>query len=321
MPCLNGKGGLAAYVPQVENYVMSECQRVVDWGRKKGIDICFFYGDLSETRMSYESILAFTSFIRKNKDIQFVAYLGNHDKVGRDSSEGHSLQVIQAFRLKNLKIVENDTYLEFGRHKVKVCPWPSTDFDPQCLNFGHVEVYGAKTDSGRLMEGELKKIKAVVCMGHLHTPHRVRNVHYSGTLYQTNFGESLPKGFHHIEWTSVDDHEIHLIPFEPRIKLHNCVVESQSDIDSLPRGRNELIKLVVKDGADVSVPDWPNIVISKVFKTRNDLVQILTEDLMHGHELEYKTSDSFREWIKAQTINQKLKRKVVEVRKRVLTGV
>lgn len=317
----DGKGGLAKYIDNPDEYVMSEVQRVLNWAHKKRISTCFFYGDLGENpRLSYPAQIAFAKTIKENSDIDFIAYLGNHDKLGRDSSQGHSLELVQLMNLPNLRIITEDTYLKMTKKvKVKICPWPSTDFDAKVLNFAHIEVQGSKSDTGYEMEGDhLVKSKAVTCVGHLHTPHQVRNTYYSGTLYQTNFGESLPKGFHYIEWTSIDDYEIHQIPFKPRYKLHNCVVETQADVDALSKDPTDLIKLVVKDGADVVIPDRSNIVITKVFKTRNDLVQILTEDLMDGKELVVKTADFFKEWIEAQAIPEALKQRTRKVRNRVL---
>ena len=318
-----GRGGLSNYIPEADKYVMSEVQRILDWGRKKGITTAFFYGDICENgRMSYEAMQALSTTVRKNKDFEFVIYLGNHDKEGRSSDVGHSLEIIQLMRIKNLRIITEDEYLTFGKIKVKVCPWPSTDFDPKVLNFAHIEVHGSKGDTGReMVDDNLVKNKAVVCMGHLHTPHRVRNTYYSGTIYQTNFGESEPKGFHHIEWTSKDDYEINQIPFKPRIRLFNCVVETQADVEALSKNPNHLIKLIVADGADVVVPDQANIVITKVFKTKNDLVQILTEDLLTGSELEIKTSDFFRDWLAKQAVPESLKKRARKIRKRVLGKV
>jgi DNA repair exonuclease SbcCD nuclease subunit len=318
----HGSGGLAKYVEKPDEYVMSEVSRVVKWGLKHDVLDYVFEGDICENpRMSYEAQLAFARCLRRYPDLQFWLIPGNHDKVGRDSAEGHSLEIIKEMRIKNLKICLTDEVVQIGRTKVKMCPWPSTAFDPKMLNIGHVEVRGSKTDSGRKMEGEeLSKSQAVVLMGHLHTPHKVRNTHYTGTLYQTNFGEPLPKGFHYVEWTSRDDHEITHVPFDPKYKLHNCVIESEDDIKALPRSETDLIKLVVKDGADVVVPQWSNIVVTKVFKTKNDLVSILTEDLLNGHELVIRSSDYFNKWLGAQTIPQALKVRATRLRKQILGG-
>lgn len=317
-----GHGGLAKYVEQPDQYVMNEVQRVIAYARKKQVEWIVFYGDLCENpRMSYDAHLAFLATIRANRDMNFVAYLGNHDKLARNSAEGHSLQLIEAARLKNLRIITEDTEIDLGGGKVKVCPWPSTKFDPKLLNLGHIEVQGSKLDSGRKIENdELPKSKAVICMGHLHTNHKIRNTFYSGTLYQTNFGEQQDKFFHHVRFTDPEDFEIESVPFKPKYVLHNCVVETDEDVAALPTDPHHLIKLVVKDGADVVVPNRPNIVINKTYKTKEDLTQILTEDLMNGQELVIKSADFFAEWLALQSVPQRLKKRTAAVRERLLSG-
>lgn len=316
-----GHGGLAKYIEAPDIYVMSEAQRVVNWARKKGISLVVFYGDICENpRMSYEANLALAKFFRRNKDMEFIVYRGNHDSLAEGSEEGHSLELLMSHRLKNVQVFVDDAYVTIGKQQIKICPWPSTAFDPKCLNFGHTEVFGSKLDSGRKMESEeLPKSKAVICMGHLHTNHKVRNTYYSGTLYQTNFGESLPKFFHHVQFTSADDFEIESVPFDPKYHLYTCVVETQDDVDALSRNPNHLIKLVVKDGADVNVPNLPNIVITKAFSTKSDLASILTEDLISGKELVIKSADFFHEWIAQQSIPERLKSRTRKLRLDILS--
>lgn len=315
-----GQGGLAKYIEDPNGYVMSEAQRVVNWAQKKGINLVILYGDICENaRMSYEANLALVKFFRRNKDMDFIVYRGNHDSVAHGADEGHSLEILMSHRLKNVRVFVEDTYVDVGKQRIKICPWPSTAFDPKVLNFGHIEVYGSKLDSGRKMESdELPKSKAVIGMGHLHTNHRVRNTYYSGTLYQTNFGESLPKFFHHVKFSSPDDFEFESVPFDPKYKLFNCVIETAEDVAALPTDPHHLVKLVVKDGADVEVPARPNIVINKTFKTKSDLAQILTEDLMHGKELILNSAEFFHDWIAQQSVPQRLKKRTTALRERLL---
>ncbi len=317
-----GHGGLAKYIENPDLYIWSEVDRVCKWARKRSIQHVVLYGDICDNpRMSYPAMLAFEAGVRRNKDLQFIVYRGNHDSLAKDWREGHSLEIVQKMKLPNLQVIVEDTYLEFGKQRIKIVPWPSKAFDKTCLNFGHTEVQGSQLDTGRKIEGdEYSKTKAVICMGHLHTNHRVRNTFYSGTLYQTNFGESLPKFFHHIRYKSLEDYEIESIPFDPLYKLFNCVVESKADIDALPTDPHHLIKLVVKDGVDIEVPNRPNIVINKSYKTKDDLTQILVEDLMTGEALVLKTSEFFQEWIKQQSIPQSLKKQAAQIRKRVLNA-
>lgn len=317
----SGKGGLSNYVENCDEYVMTEVDRVLAWARKRNIGNCFLYGDVCENpRMSYDAQIAFSSCIKRNPDIRFFLIPGNHDKLGADSSLGHSLQLIMLMDLPNLKVFTETTVHKIDGKRVRFCPWPEKKFDREVLNVGHVEVKGSRSDSGRKFEDATSASKAVTLMGHLHTPHKVRNTYYSGTLYQTNFGERLPKGFHHIVWNNADDYEILDIPFEPRYKLHNCIIETEADVAALPRGATDLIKLVVKDGADLIVPQLPNIVITKVFKTKQDLQQILTEDLTQGHALEIKTSSMFREWLEHRKIEPALLKRVMRKRLEVLRG-
>ncbi len=315
-----GRGGLTKYIPNADQYVMSEVARACQWATKRGIKYVVFYGDICESpRMSYEAMLAFIQCIQSHPDLKFITILGNHDKQAKDSSAGHSLQIIKAMAIPNLRIIEEPTVLKIQGRRIKFLPWPSTAFDPKVLNIGHIEVSGSKGDSGRVMEAETSS-KAVICMGHLHTCHQVRNTYYSGTLYQTNFGETGPKFFHHCVWNSVNDYEITSVPFDSRYKLFNCVAESQPDIDCLPKDPNHLIKLVIRDGSDVSVPDQANIVITKMYKTKSDLVQILTEDLLQGQELVIKTSDFFRDWLKQQQVPIGVKKRAHVLRKEILYG-
>lgn len=317
-----GHGGLAKYIEDHDGYVMSEVDRVCAYARKKHVSTIVLYGDICENeRMSYSAMTAFTKCIRRNKDLRFIVYVGNHDKIAKASSEGHSLEIIALMRLKNLEIYVEDTYIDIDDVRVKICPWPSTAFDPKVLNFAHAEVYGSQLDSGRKMEGDdLPKSKAVTAVGHLHTNHKIRNTYYSGTLYQTNFGEQQAKFFHHIKWNSVEDHEIISVPFDSKYKLFNCVVETPEDVKALPTDPHHLIKLVVKDGADVDIPNRPNIVINKSFKTKSDLAQILTEDLMNGQELILNSAEFFADWIAQQSIPQRLKTRTAKLRERILKG-
>ncbi len=317
-----GSGGLAKYIDDPNGYVMREVQRVIDWARERHVTHAILYGDICENpRMSYEGQLALIKTIEANSDINWWMILGNHDKVGAASSMGHSMQIIMKARLPNLKIFTKDRTVEIEGVKVKFCPWPSTSFDPSALNIGHIEVKGSKSDSGRTMDSdELSISKAVVMMGHLHTRHRVRNTYYSGTLYQTNFGEQPKKYFHHVVFTSPEDYEVIAVPFDSEYKLHNIVIETQADVDAMPRGEKDLLKVVVKDGSEVIVPDLPNIVINKAFKTKAELQTILTEDLLQGSELVVRSEDFFAHWLANRDMEGPAKARTLQLRKEILSG-
>lgn len=321
-----GMGGLANYITDPDVYVMSEVQRVVNQGIKKGISDFIFYGDVCEDpRMSYEAQLALADFFDRNKKQQFYVILGNHDKLAEDSSIGHSLQILERMGHKNVRVFAEPEIIKIQGVKVHMHPWPSQDFSKKLLNIAHVEVKGSKSDSGRKFDGdEFSVSKSVVAMGHLHTNHKVRNTYYSGTLYQTNFGESLPKFFHHINFNNVDDYSIESVPFEPRYKLHTCIVSSMKELRRIPKASTDLVKLIIEDGSsiDADAPELSasNIVQFKAFKTKQELQMILTEDLMEGEELVVSTEQYFEQWVKHQKVPKKLYNRALELRKQLLTG-
>lgn len=322
LPDDKGTGGLAKYIDRPERYVMSEVSRVVEWGIARYIYEVWFYGDFCQNpRMSYEAIMAFVKVIRKYPQVTFRGILGNHDKIAEASKAGHSMQIIMDYQLPNLKIYTEDTIELIQGVNVKFCPWPSIALNNTCLNVAHKEVSGSLSDSGRVMKAsDLSTSKAVAVIGHLHTKHRVRNSYFSGTLYQTNFGESSPKFFHHIQFKDAKDYEISDIPFKPRYVLHNCIVETQADVDALPQGKYDLLKVVVKDGADIVIPDMPNIVVSKAFKTQDELKTILTEDLIEGSELIVRSDDFFTHWLANLNVDSKVKKRAASLRKEILNG-
>lgn len=319
-----GGGGLAKYISDPDAYVMRECTRVVRYASKKGITNIFLYGDICENpRMSYAAMEALIQFFRENSTINFYVILGNHDKFGNESSLGHSLQIIMLYPFTNVRFITEPEVIKIDGVKVNFQPWPGKSFSKNMLNVAHIEVNGSKLDSGRKFESdEFSNSKAVILMGHLHTNHKVRNTYYSGTLYQTYFGESLPKFFHLIDYSSPDEYEITNVPFDPEYKLFTCVVENKKDLKLISKDPKHLIKLVIQEGADVD-PDspecnLPNIVITKAFKTKSELTAILTEDLIHGAELEIKTEDYFNEWMAQRNLKPELAKRTLEVRSTVL---
>lgn len=319
-----GMGSLSKYVPNADKMVIDEVERVLQWGRERGIKRAFFYGDLSDSpRMGYEGMMALSGMLSRNDDFQFEIIPGNHDMFGETPRTGHSLEVlVKLYSKPNVRFHLKPKTVDLDGAKVRFLPYPHEKFDVEALNVFHKEVYGSSGDSGRLMKDEtLSKSKAVVVAGHLHTAHRVRNTHYCGTLYQTNFGEKLPKYFHHIEFNTATDYSIELIPHEPKYKLHTVILNDRQDLKEIPKGQFNLVKLVIADGADVSVSDWadlPNIVEIKNFKSKEELQAVLVEDLTEGTELVIKVDDFFREWVGSLEIDEGLRSQMKAIRRRVL---
>jgi hypothetical protein len=325
-----GSGGLAKYVEQPDLMVCNEVRKVLTYAENHGITEIFQYGDICQNpRMSYDAMLCLFDLLVENNQFNFRIILGNHDMYGEVPETGHSLQVLQKMLMgyDHVRIYTKPRTVKFGKEKTKVrfLPYPSEDFDTEALNIFHKEVYGCSNDAGRVHKDDgLSQSKAITCAGHIHTAHRIRNTYYSGTLYQTNFGEKLPKYFHHIEFNSAKDYEVQLVEHDPLYKLHNIVLQTRDDLSLIPESKHDLVKLVIQDGCDVSASDYAhleNVVDHKNFKTKDELKAVLLEDLTEGKELKIRTEEFFSEWVLGLDVEQTMRDRVVSTRERILNKV
>jgi hypothetical protein len=313
-------GGLSAYIDNhddmVANLVISQPLR---YAEKKGIDNLILYGDISEKpRLTYEGMLALTRILEQ--PFQFHIILGNHDLFGEDPALGHSLQIIKKMGMKNVHIYEKPTDVVIGKAPVRFLPWPHAKFHKSALNVAHVDVQGARSDSGRLLESEnLSASKATAVIGHIHTRQKVRNSWFSGTLYQTNFGENGDKSFHHITYTK-GDWEIEDIPVKPTYRLHTVEALTKDDLKKVPASKFDLVKLILLDGNELSAADYAhlNVVRQRAVSTERDLALARIEDLHDGAEIEFNTDEFFDEWLEMQQVEPSLKKEALKLRDKIL---
>ena len=116
-----------------------------------------------------------------------------------------------------------------------------------------------------------------------HTKQRVKNVHYSGTLFQTSFGEKPDKYFHHVSLEEGVAPSIKLVPHVPKYKLGNLVLASREDLDKIEKDPFHLYKAFVKAGAGINPEDlaeFPNIVKVNSFTNRGELEALIAEELL-----------------------------------------
>lgn len=323
----SNSGGLSKYIEDHDAFVISECNKVLEYGRAKGVNRVFLYGDTScNPRMSYSAMLKLASFWGANTDFTFEIILGNHDMYGTDYRAGHSLELLASlYKGKNVRFHLKPRLIELDGVPCKFLPFPSVDFDKKALNIFHNEVRGSKNDGGRVNDApDLSESSAVCVAGHLHTNHRVRNTNYAGTLYQTNFGESLQKYFHHIEFNSHKDFDIQSVPHTPKYKLHTVVLQTRDDLREVPTSKYDLLKLVVQDGANIDASDlqqFKNIAVLKNFKTKEDLASVLVEDLSEGAAISLSTQEFFKTWIEGLDIEKQMRQRMIHVRRKILNAV
>ncbi len=310
-----GKGGLSSYVKDHDQAVGAAVNYCLGYAKKKGVRNIFLYGDLCEgPRMSYEGQKVLLSILRS--PFKFHIILGNHDKFGENSELGHSLELIKEFELPNVIIYEEPTEKIIDGSRVNFLPWPHSDFKPNALNVAHVDVAGAKTDSGQLIKkGNTDLHYAVI--GHIHTNQQVRNSFFSGTLYQTNFGESSQKFFHHGRYE--DGWEIENIPARSRYRLHSVEVNSKKDLHAVPRSDRDLVKLIIAN-PKITAADYADINVVKVMTVNNarELALAKIADLSDGAAVEISSDEFFAEWLARSSAPNDMKARAGKLRTKLL---
>lgn len=259
----------------------AEVEKVCNYAIKHGYDRIIFLGDIGEhPRLSYDAIGAFIKFLGKwDKHLKFDFILGNHDFA---ENGVHSLQPFvfwQNYKFyKNIKIYDKAEVVEIDGVKINYSSYPATKGYKNAINIGHFEVSGSIRDNGmRIKKSHNTKEKHLWIMGHLHTPHEVGTVNYAGTLYQLNFGESLPKGFLAIEAKMKNDrlvYKIKRIKNDPAFKLINITVNSKSDLKQIENNPLYKYRLLVK--SSYGLPDniaekYKNVVKIEGFNTKAEL--------------------------------------------------
>jgi DNA repair exonuclease SbcCD nuclease subunit len=266
--------------------IIKSLKRVIKYAREQGVRTIIQYGDVGDkTLLSYPAQIALYEFLLQEKlrDLEFHFVLGNHDFA---ENGVHSLQVLDTvsrLTTNNIKVYTTMEMVELEGRKFNMMPHPFKDFKREALNVAHLELANSYRDNGRMVDHGLRTKHAAV-LGHLHTMHKVRRAHYSGTLYQTNFGESLPKSFHHVQYDDDDPYSIEVtnVPFEPPWKLLNLKVNTEDDLEQIESDPDVLYKLFVKEGVDLDMMDvmreHPNVVRSNKFKNNKELKELVEQE-------------------------------------------
>lgn len=321
----NGKGGLvgglSAYLPNPDQFVVDLVRsQPLRYAAKHRIKNIILLGDICEkTRLSYEGQLALISLLR-TRPFHFHIILGNHDLFGADPTLGHSLQIIKVMQLPNVSIYEKVTDVEIDGAPIRFLPWPHSNFSKNHLNVAHIDVKGAKSDSGRVFDKEdMPSSNSTAIIGHIHTNQRVRNSWFAGTLYQTDFGEGPDKFFQHLRYDD-GEFEIENIPVKPSITLMTYEVATKADLKRIPRSDSVLVKLILLPGCKLLADDYADINVKRVrpVTTERDLALARIEDLNSGSEIEISTDEFFKEWLRNSTAADTLKRRAYKIRKRLL---
>jgi len=241
----------------------AEINKAMRYALQNGIRYVFFLGDIGEhPTLSDAAKEVFFNLLHKydgKLDIHII--LGNHDVAMEDS---HSLKLFhrlyETSKFQTVHIHAKPNQRVLGGVPVTFLPFPadnpsilgdSTISSPS-INLAHIERPGAKRDNGyTIKKGGIEEpdTKDIWVIGHLHTPQKVGRSYYPGTLYQLNFGESLPKGFAHIRCKVKEESlafRYRWIENEPAFKLLPLVIESKADLNKVSSNPLHLHKLYVR---------------------------------------------------------------------------
>lgn len=281
-------GKLDSLIPDVNKLITRAISKVFDYALENGVTNIIQYGDVGDKpRLSYDSQVALYGLLgkRKYRGLRLHFILGNHDF----SEDGtHTLQVLDTVckwaGTENVKVFTKQEQLAIEGVPFNFLPYPFNETKKTHINVGHFEVSGSLRDNGRRIDDGINT-KHYSLMGHLHTKHKVRNTHYSGTLYQTNFGESLPKYFHHVklpEGAPLAELEVENVKFSSPWRLLNETINSVQDLERLETDPKTLYKLFLKEGLDVDInqvlTSHPNVIRHNTFKNKKDLETLITRE-------------------------------------------
>lgn len=285
---------LTKYWPEANAMQLGHVRSVINTNLLRGITNVLFLGDIAEgirdttgnkVRLSEDAQVQLLHFFAEfDGKVQIDVLLGNHDLAERGS---HSLQIFIAAQkagfFKTVRFYEEPTIIKRDGVKISALPFPHK-VPHEEANFGiaHYEVYGALGDSGHKVGGEEFVFDTPIVQGHLHTPQKVRNHRYPGTLYQLSFGERLPKGYGVVRATK-EKFAYKWVQAKPPFELRNVRIEKVSDFDALTPDPKVLQKLFVPD--DIKIPQtllqkYPNIVNALQYSNEKELASLEAAELL-----------------------------------------
>ena len=322
---LHFDGRLSKHKPDLNRVIIAEVRSAVTKAQKRGCRLVVFYGDIGDKPLlSYEAHILLTDLFDEFAHMKFIMLAGNHDR--RDAANT-GIDLLAHWKKPNLRVVKDVPVMMFKNtdHPVNLLPWPYyKEVVSGATNVIHIEVAGSFMDSGRQFTSGNKIPANCFCVaGHLHTMHRVgKNVHYSGTLYQTYFGEKEGKFWHLVD---AAERTVETIKHSPRYILRNIVINSPEDIDTLiPDNQDILCKLFIKSGValqDGVLDAHPNIIKHNTFKTKSELEALVMSDFViddHSGAIQFDLEQALGDWMAAEGITPKLQKAVHAANKELL---
>lgn len=302
---------------------INEVRKVLGYFASRGITRVVFLGDLGETSVMSDDakvrlFMLLTEF-HQSKKMTFHLIIGNHDYSHKHKHGLHLVSEIGSkFIPEGLFIYSEPTLLEWGGVPINLSPFPYGAEVEGALNIGHLETAKAKTDSGRIITSSKHNFKGQWVMGHLHTKQKVGSVFYPGTLYQTNFGERLPKGFLITQAAMKDGilkckHE--WIESQPTFSFETVDIEKREDLGKLSISPYTRYRVRIVSGLDINP--------ALLMESRPNIAQVLLEDTLLTNEqgeeivseaLKFQEAELLKTYLKQLGYKKALIKKIMAVR-------
>lgn len=318
-------GRLQKYLPtNLNEFILDEVRLVLAKALKQGVRTCVFYGDICDKPlMSYDAHVRLIDLIREHAEsFNFLFVKGNHDHLSAGET---SLDLLAHMRLPNAKFAVDKpkTFFKNTDHPLVLHPWPHHKDAVRggATNVFHVETKGSLMDSGRPSPTKIEiDQKCFWVAGHLHTNH----LNYSGTIYQTSFGEKAEKFFHIVDPRG---RQIKSVPHRPKYRLENVVINSREElVEKIPDDPNTLVKLFVKSRVIIDSGEldrYPNVVKHNSFKTKQELEALVMEDFSLDDvsgTANFDVHGALTDWLEAENVDKDLRKRVLLLDKQLLSN-
>jgi len=260
---------------------IQEIHKPYHYAIEHSIEHVFVPGDISDVpKMDDHELIALVTLLLSYDSLGINTYyaLGNHDV---ESVKKTSMDVLRVMAengmFKRFHLFFQPKVLPIDGVNVAFMPFPHVDVPKsKCgrppLVFAHIETVGAVGDNGQPLrtksEGLNRQPGDFIFSGHIHQ-HQVlkeKRIVFPGSLYQKNFGESLPKGFVEFD-AKYRNGELQVrhkfINSHPNFVLQNILIREQADWDKLQADPNIRYKVTVAEGIVVPkgiTTDFPNVV-------------------------------------------------------------
>lgn len=316
-------GRLQKYLPtDLNEFIINEVRLCVIRAVKLGARIVILYGDIGDKPiLSYSAHILLLGLFAEFPNIRWILMSGNHD---HGNVNQNSLDLLDKLSIANLSVVTRKprVFMRNSDCPINVMPWPfHKETVRGMLNVLHVETKGSLMDSGRPSPTKIEiDQKCFWVAGHLHTNH----LNYSGTIYQTSFGEKAEKFFHIVDPRG---RQIKSVPHRPKYRLENVVINSREELaEKIPDDPNTLVKLFVKSRVIIDSGEldrYPNVVKHNSFKTKQELEALVMEDFSLDDvsgTANFDVHGALTDWLEAENVDKDLRKRVLLLDKQLLSN-